>query len=181
MLTPIASAAAAAVPVLAFVAAPPDRTVALGRYVQVDAPVNTGNSGGPIANACGDVLGIVHGDPFAHAVNFGLRADEVLPRLEQFRAGGAAASARVWHALRRQAQHLLDKQLGRNPGRATAIGVASVSGTPSVGGGIVSSEIQALLLDLRSQATNSPVEPHPASPPAACCTLERAVLRSRSL
>jgi serine protease Do len=44
-------------------------------YLQVDAPVNSGNSGGPLFNACGQVIGVINmGVPSMEGLNFAIPA-----------------------------------------------------------------------------------------------------------
>jgi hypothetical protein len=55
-----------------------------GSTIQMSAPVSPGNSGGPVFDDRGDLLGIVtamvdkHGDPNAENLNFAVRADALL-------------------------------------------------------------------------------------------------------
>jgi len=67
---------------------------ALDGLIQTDAAISSGNSGGPLVNALGQVVGIntavARGDDVVAATNvgFAISVDEVLQVLEQLRAGG---------------------------------------------------------------------------------------------
>ncbi|MEY4400517.1 MAG: hypothetical protein RL072_382 [Actinomycetota bacterium] len=73
---------------------------ALNRLIQTDAAISSGNSGGPLANMRGEVIGIntavARGDTnsAANNIGFAISVDEVLAVLEQLREQ-AAGSARA--------------------------------------------------------------------------------------
>jgi len=66
----------------------------LANLVQTDAPISSGNSGGPLLNRRGEVVGIntvVYRDTpqsAASNIGFAIRADAVLAVVEQLRSGG---------------------------------------------------------------------------------------------
>jgi S1-C subfamily serine protease len=77
-----------------------DRTIitrlgALDRLVQTDAPISSGNSGGPLVNAAGQVVGIntavARSDSMtsANSISFAIGVGEVLRVLEQLRQSAA--------------------------------------------------------------------------------------------
>lgn len=72
---------------------------ALNRLIQTDAAISSGNSGGPLANLRGEVVGINtavargDGNSAANNIGFAISVDEVLAVLEQLR-GQAAGTAR---------------------------------------------------------------------------------------
>lgn len=72
---------------------------ALNRLIQTDAAISSGNSGGPLANMRGEVVGINtavargDGNSAANNIGFAISVDEVLAVLEQLR-GQAAGTAR---------------------------------------------------------------------------------------
>ncbi|HNA83093.1 MAG TPA: trypsin-like peptidase domain-containing protein [Thiobacillaceae bacterium] len=54
----------------------PDRLIEGRRLIQTDLAINEGNSGGPLANARGEVLGVVHGRlTQSRGINFAVPAD----------------------------------------------------------------------------------------------------------
>lgn len=77
-----------------------DRTIitplgALDRLVQTDAPISSGNSGGPLVNAAGEVVGIntavARSDSMtaANSISFAIGVGEVLRVIDQLRSAAA--------------------------------------------------------------------------------------------
>lgn len=65
-----------------------DRTIHLEGLIQTDAAINSGNSGGPLVNGAGQVVGIntvVAGD--AQNIGFAIAIDQAKPVIEQLRTG----------------------------------------------------------------------------------------------
>ncbi len=79
---------------------PSTTTSWLSPFVQTDAPTSAGNSGGPLLDACGRVIGMVTlhiESPEAENVGFAIPAAtlaEILPQLEE-----TGKVARAWHGL----------------------------------------------------------------------------------
>ena len=71
---------------------------ALNRLIQTDAAISSGNSGGPLANMRGEVVGINtavardDGNSAANNIGFAISVDEVLAVLEQLREQAAGTS-----------------------------------------------------------------------------------------
>lgn len=66
-----------------------------GRLVQVDAAVNPGNSGGPVVNDRGEVIGVASSGLFGQeisGVSFAVPSNEVARLLKRKRVGGAGAA-----------------------------------------------------------------------------------------
>jgi len=80
-----------------------DRTLDAGAstmtgLIQTDASISSGNSGGPLLNAAGEVVGIntavaaSNGRTSAENVGFAIAIDRALPVIERLRSGGEAPS-----------------------------------------------------------------------------------------
>ena len=78
-----------------------DDTLALRGLIQTDAPISSGNSGGPLVNALGEVVGIVTfvatspREGTATNLGFAISNAELLPAIDELRAaseGGLAAN-----------------------------------------------------------------------------------------
>lgn len=93
----------------------------LSPFVQTDAAVNPGSSGGPLIDACGGVVGITTGMMSeAENIGFAVPADAVRAALGELRAHGRVI--RPWHSLFGQA---LDPRL------------LALAGGPAMGGFLV--------------------------------------------
>ena len=74
-------------------------------YVQTDADVNAGNSGGPLIDRYGRVLGVNTsgfeqlGDRIFSGINFAITSNEVRDRLSTYEAGGPSRATyrNLWH------------------------------------------------------------------------------------
>jgi S1-C subfamily serine protease len=67
---------------------------ALKNLLQTDAAINHGNSGGPLVNAAGEVVGINSaGIAGAQNLGFAIEIDAVKPLIEQLRNGGGTVTA----------------------------------------------------------------------------------------
>ena len=67
-------------------------------YIRTDAPANPGNSGGPLVDVCGNVIGIVQSklaDVTVEGVAFALTADSIQALLPALRTAGAAPRRRT--------------------------------------------------------------------------------------
>jgi S1-C subfamily serine protease len=61
----------------------------MGEAIQVDAPLNGGNSGGPLLNAEGGLLGVVFAKiPQFEGINFAIPTDWIAGRIPEFYQGG---------------------------------------------------------------------------------------------
>ena len=65
-----------------------DGQVTLENLMQTDAAINKGNSGGPLLNAAGEVVGINSaGIPGAENLGFAIEIDAIRPLIEQLKSG----------------------------------------------------------------------------------------------
>jgi len=65
-----------------------DGEATLTNLLQTDAAINHGNSGGPLVNAAGEVIGInTAGIPNAENLGFAIQIDAVKPLIEQLKSG----------------------------------------------------------------------------------------------
>lgn len=70
------------------------------RYIQTDAPVSGGNSGGPLLDACGKMVGMISMrimDPQSENIGFALPIDTILPLVAEITEKGHVD--RPWHGL----------------------------------------------------------------------------------
>jgi putative serine protease PepD len=71
-----------------------DANLTLSNLLQTDAAINHGNSGGALANAAGEVIGINSaGIPDAQNVGFAIAINKVKPLIEQLKTGHNPAAA----------------------------------------------------------------------------------------
>ncbi len=74
-------------------------------YIRTDAPANPGNSGGPLVDICGNVIGIVQSkiaDLTVEGVAFALTADSIRALLPALRSASAAPRRRIRPRLSRR-------------------------------------------------------------------------------
>jgi putative serine protease PepD len=73
-----------------------DANLTLSNLLQTDAAINHGNSGGALANAAGEVIGINSaGIPDAQNVGFAIAINKVKPLIEQLKTGHNPAASAV--------------------------------------------------------------------------------------
>jgi S1-C subfamily serine protease len=66
-----------------------DGDVTLGNLIQTDAAINRGNSGGPLLNSLGEVVGInTAGIPAGENLGFAIEIDAVRPLIDELAGGG---------------------------------------------------------------------------------------------
>ena len=110
--------------------------LALGAVIQIDVPVNHGNSGGPLLDSSGQVVGVVFaGIANFRGVNFAIPASLVQKDLPRLRVGGAAILPWVGLGLQEDQAGLEVIYVSpRSPGEAAGIRVGDrltgVAGVP---------------------------------------------------
>jgi S1-C subfamily serine protease len=75
------------------------RSETLSGLIQTDAAINSGNSGGPLVNASGQVIGMntavaesTQGNAPAQDIGFAIAIDTIKPLLAQLRSGGTGGT-----------------------------------------------------------------------------------------
>lgn len=104
-----------------------DRTLSfLDGLIQTDAPINQGNSGGPLVNAAGQVIGINTavlrgGATNAEGIGLAIAVDTAKPIIEELRRGGVPASQRAFLGVESQDLTPEDREQGRTGASAGAV------------------------------------------------------------
>jgi S1-C subfamily serine protease len=100
----------------------------LKNLLQTDAAINHGNSGGPLVNAAGEVVGINSaGIPGAQNLGFAIEIDAVKPLIEQLRNGGGTVIAVAFLGVGSQPVGALNAEDKRDLGITATDGAAIVS------------------------------------------------------
>jgi serine protease Do len=124
-------------------------------YLQIDAPINSGNSGGPVFNGLGEVIGVntaIYSPSGGNVgIGFAIPSNQVKAVTTELRTAGAVS--RGWLGVQIQA---LDEDLAASLGLETADGalVADVvHGSPADEAGIRAGDV---VTALNAQAVDSP-------------------------
>jgi S1-C subfamily serine protease len=127
----------------------------LKNLLQTDAAINHGNSGGPLVNAAGEVVGINSaGIPGAQNLGFAIEIDAVKPLIEQLRNGGGTVTAVAFLGVGSQPVGALNATDKRDLGITATDGAAIVSvqaGSGAAGAGIKVGDV-IVTIDGRSVA-----------------------------
>src|SRR4029453_15112257 len=104
----------------------------LKNLIQTDAAINHGNSGGPLLNAAGEVVGINSaGIPNAENLGFAIEIDAVKPLIEKLKTGsGTEGQGRAFPGISTAATSELSASDAQQLGVAGKDGVVVVSVQP---------------------------------------------------
>ncbi|HVF32435.1 MAG TPA: trypsin-like peptidase domain-containing protein [Acidimicrobiales bacterium] len=121
-----------------------DRTLAeagLDGLIQTDAAINRGNSGGPLVNAAGEVIGINTavirgGGSAAEGIGLAIAIDTAKPIIEALRAGGVPARDRAFLGVSSQDLTPEIRDNIGSPARAGAVVAEVVEGSAAAEAGL---------------------------------------------
>ncbi len=125
-------------------------TETLTNMIQTDAPINSGNSGGPIVDSSGDVIGMstavassTAGNATAQNIGFGIPSSTLQLLLPQLRHGGTspAGAATAYLGVQVEDETLqLQQAYGLSPS-AGAVVVGVVAGSPAAAAGLQTGDV----------------------------------------
>jgi len=125
-------------------------------YLQIDAPINAGNSGGPVFNAAGEVIGINTAifSPNGGNIGIGFAIPSNLAKqvLDELREQGSVS--RGWLGVQIQpVDHDLAAAFGLDPDAAGVLVAEVVAGSPADRAGIEAGDV---VTEFAGQAVDSP-------------------------
>ncbi|MFM7534392.1 MAG: S1C family serine protease [Acidimicrobiales bacterium] len=133
--------------------------IVLADLLQIDAAINRGNSGGPLVNSAGQVIGInTAGIPNAQNLGFAIEIDAVRPVVEQLLAGWGELEVRGFLGVTTRAVSELPREARDGLRTAATTGLVVLRVQPGSGAADVDLRVGDVMLAIDGRSVETPTD-----------------------